>query len=63
MHCHLHYKSPCPERHEQSKMQNVLFINIGAKLKGKSGNEHITHAQQFYLAQKMHCLIQISQTY
>ena len=37
-------------------MQNVLLIIVSGiveKLEVESGNEHIVHAQQFYLAQKI----------
>ena len=61
MHCHLHNKLVHPERHQQSKCNLMCSLLLSNAL-GESGNEHVAHVQQFYLAQKMQGLNQISQT-
>ena len=63
MHCHLHYTSPRPERHERSKHKMCCYGRIGEKLESVSGNEHVAHVQQFYSAQKNGPLNQFSRTY
>lgn len=63
----LHYKSPRPERHERSQRKLCSLLLPAALVGNLNGslrmNTTLTLREQFYSAQKMPRLNQISRTY